>query len=633
MVISSSGVFAATSVINNKKYTHPAFYKVSLHKLFHGVDVSVWQGAINWKKSKAAGIDFAILRCGYTALNSFTLHQDSTFATNYKDAKKAGVSVGIYYYACATTSTEAKKEANYVISILKNNKVNNQLPVVMDYEIDSGRANTVYKKLVNKKGKAYARKRFTRNARVFMNTLKASGYSSMFYSYRMMVDPKVSANYRFNMSDINGSNQYRFWLAQYSTSNSYSGKMEIWQFSSTGRVSGMKGNIDRNFWYYPLSGTKTESGTKSIRQCKVTLGATQYKYDGTIKQPSVKVTDDGDTLKNGTDYSVSYMNNIKKGTATVLIHGKGDYSNETYGTFKIADKNIGTDTSTVVDEPEDTDTPSKVTGLKASYNISAGRMKLTWSKADNATRYLVAYRINGAEKLTKVKTGETSYTLTDLKPGSIVEILVRGQNVMESKTVSGKYSKRQYLYFATTDCKTKVLKGSKIKAYWDPAPNQMKKLGQVEYKVVFNCVDIAEKMYSTSNTYKKYSAKERYCYNVAAKPTVVYNGHTYSGRYGTVAHAYVIYGSIKTATPIAGGFKITYPKTTGIGDPRYRIVYSQDKDFKNAKSTTRPQGTTTCKVKNLVSGKTYYVKMQTYKKLHNITYFGVMSPVVKVTAK
>ena len=100
-----------------------------------------------------------------------------------------------------------------------------------------------------------------------MNTLRASGYETMFYSYRMMVDPKVSANYRFNMEDINGGNKFRFWLAQYSTSNSYAESMELWQFSSTGRVSGMKGNIDRNFWYYPLEGTKTEDGTTSIRKC------------------------------------------------------------------------------------------------------------------------------------------------------------------------------------------------------------------------------------------------------------------------------------------------------------------------------------------------------------------------------
>ena len=89
LMITSSSVFAASTVVNSKKYTHPAFFKTSLYRLFHGVDVSVWQGDINWKKSKADGIDFAIIRCGYTALNKFTLHQDSTFVKNYNEAKEA----------------------------------------------------------------------------------------------------------------------------------------------------------------------------------------------------------------------------------------------------------------------------------------------------------------------------------------------------------------------------------------------------------------------------------------------------------------------------------------------------------------------------------------------------------------
>ena len=84
IMIFSSSAFASTTKINNKKYTHPSFYKASLYRLFHGVDVSYWQHSIDWKKSKADGIDFAIMRCGYTALNKFALHQDSTFMTNYE---------------------------------------------------------------------------------------------------------------------------------------------------------------------------------------------------------------------------------------------------------------------------------------------------------------------------------------------------------------------------------------------------------------------------------------------------------------------------------------------------------------------------------------------------------------------
>jgi len=643
VAVSSTSVFAASSTINSRKYTHPAFYKASLYRLFHGVDVSVWQGAINWNKSKKAGIDFAILRCGYTALSKFTLHQDSTFVTNYKNANKAGVSVGIYYYACATTAAEAKKEANYVISILKNNGVNNQLPVVMDYEIDSGRANTVYKSLVSKKGKAYARKRFTSNAKTFMNTLKASGYDTMFYSYRVMVDPKISANYRFNMSEINGSSQYRFWLAQYSTSNSYSGKMELWQFSSTGRVSGMNGNIDRNFWYYPLSGVDTKSGTTNIRKCKITLGASEYKYDGTVKEPAVTVKNGSKKLKNNTDYTVSYMNNIKKGTATVLIHGKGNYSNETYATFKIDDENNGKDTTSKVSTNTGNNTnpaastptsstakPAKVTGIKTAMHVTDGKLDLSWKSATGATKYRIAYKVNGASKFSYASTKNLSYTIKGLKIGSIVELKIISQNVVNKKTQNGKASGTKYIYMRRQNNTAKVLANNKIQILW---PTISDSKGKVNYHIIQDCVDVSKKAYDTTALTKTIKGTNRYFYDVYVRPELVKDGHKYLGDYGIKTHPYLIYGKINSAKSLDGGFKVTYPETTGIGNPKYIIKYSTSKNMANAKSKIHTQKVTSCTVKNLEHGKTYYVTVQTYKIHKGVSYYGVVSAPATVVTK
>ncbi|MBR3147525.1 MAG: hypothetical protein IKF54_05215 [Eubacterium sp.] len=625
VLISSSSVFAATSVVNSKKYTHPAFYKTSLYRLFHGVDVSYWQGAINWTKSKAAGIDFAILRCGYTALNSFSLHQDSTFITNYKAAKKAGVSTGVYYYACATTSSEAKKEANYVISILQNNKIKNQLPVVMDYEIDSGRANTVYKSLVKKKGKAYARRRYTKNAVTFMNTLRASGYETMFYSYRMMVDPKVSANYRFNMEDINGGNKFRFWLAQYSTSNSYAESMELWQFSSTGRVSGMKGNIDRNFWYYPLSGVKTTSGTKSIRKCTVTLSDSAFKYDGEIKEPEVTVTSGDTKLKKNKDYAVSYMDNIKKGTATVLVHGKGDYSNETYSTFKIGDKNVSSNKTSTAE----TATPSKIGGLSTTLDVDGKTVTVKWAKDDSATLYRVGYKINDADKWTYIESKKRTLTIEKVKKNKIIEIKVRGENVTKKKTYKGSWSDHVYRYMRDEKPVCEVIPGNKIKVNW---AEHTDKKGEGKYKVTLDCVDISKKTYNTKKYQKTLKGKHRYCYDVYVTPSLVRDGHEYIGARGEKAHAYVIYGKISKISSIRGGFRVWYPETTGIGDPRYKISYSLSKDMSKAKHFTKPQKVTKCSINKLKSGKKYYVTVQTYKDLHGARYYGVASEPSAVTA-
>lgn len=627
VMISSSGVFASSSKVNNKKYTHPSFYKSSIYRLFHGVDVSYWQHDINWSKSKADGIDFAIMRCGYTALSKFTLHQDSTFLTNYTNATKAGVSVGIYYYACSTTSKEAKKEANYVISILKNNNINNQLPVVMDYEIDSGRANTVYKSLVKKKGKSYARKRFTNNAVTFMNTLRASGYEPMFYSYRVMIDPKFSSNYRFNMKDINGSSQYRFWLAQYSTEISYKGNMEIWQFTSTGRVDGMKGNIDRNFWYYPLEGTKTLDGTRSIRQCTVTLSSTQYKYDGKAKKPKVTVKFGTDKLENGTDYAVSYMKNIKKGTATVLVHGKGKYSNETYTTFKIGDQNDKTDKTTVLDTSALI--PAQVKDVKTSVNTEDNTLKATWSKAKNATEYQVCYKINDAEKWTRKTAKDTSYTISKLEPGSTVELKVRAKNKASEDTLNGKYSETQYDLIASTNNKCELEEDCKVTITWDPVTDAE----GYSYKVKIKRVGGKSKTYTTEKTKMTKKLTLDKTYTITVTPSYTSGKKTFPGKAGEASRVYIAYTEISSLKPVKAGFKLKWTKNDGKGDPRYKILVADNKDLKDYQFMTKKKSVTKVTIENLGRKKKYYVAVRPYIRKNGKVYYGKMSEVKRVKTK
>ena len=628
VMISSSVVFASTTKVNNKKYTHPSFYKSSLYRLFHGVDVSYWQHDINWNKSKADGIDFAIMRCGYTALSKFALHQDSTFIKNYKNATKAGVSVGIYYYACATTSTEAKKEANYVISILKNNDINNQLPVVMDYEINSGRTNSVYNSLVKKKGKSAARKRFTNNAVVFMKTLRAAGYEPMFYSYRMLIDKDFSKNYRFNMKDINGSSQYRFWLAQYSTSISYKGNMEIWQFTSTGRVKGMSGNIDRNFWYYPLDGTKTTDGTTSIRKCAVTLSSTEYKYDGDAKKPKVTVKYGTDKLENGTDYAVSYMNNINKGTATVLVHGKGKFSNETYTTFKIGDENVTTDKTTVTDSSALI--PKKVEGVKLSSDIDNRTLTVSWDKAKNATVYQVCYKINGAESWTRKSTKNTTYAITDLNKKDTVIVKVRGKNTTSEETINGKYSETLYKYFGSNKNTLELDDDCKVTISWKKPSVEA---DSYSYTVKIKRAGRSPKTYTTEKTKLTKKFKENCAYSISVTPTLTINGKKYPGSAGAITRVYVAYTNIKSIKPVTGGFKLKWSKLEGEGKPRYKIFVAENKDMEDYQYMTKSKKVTETTIKNLDSGKKYYITMKPYIKIDGKMFNGKETKVKSVTTE
>ena len=332
--------FAKTySKINSIKYFHPVQYRSDDYKVFKGVDVSYWQYGINWKKVKKAGVDYAFIRCGYTASNNFKQHKDSYFAGNMENAIKAGVNVGVYFWSEATTKAEAREEAAYVAKLLEPYKENITMPVIMDYEFASGFRSTIkYNQVVNKKGKAAARKRFTSNAIAFMDAIASYGYTPMFYSYRGLIDPSFNSNYKIDMSRINGKNQYKFWLAQYSTDNSYSGSFEFWQHTSSGKVSGISGRCDRNFWYYNPKTVKTLDGTVSLKDCAVSI--TNALYNGGIRMPSVKVTYDGKVLKKGKDFQTLYLRNIKMGKATVIVRGIGDYSNEVMKTFRITDKDI-----------------------------------------------------------------------------------------------------------------------------------------------------------------------------------------------------------------------------------------------------------------------------------------------------
>ena len=97
-----------------------------------GIDVSDYQGDIDWAAVKASGIDFAMIRAGYRGATRGKLNEDSKFADNYTGAKDAGVKVGIYFFSQATSVTEAEEEAGYVLQLLQNKSVD--YPVVFDWE-------------------------------------------------------------------------------------------------------------------------------------------------------------------------------------------------------------------------------------------------------------------------------------------------------------------------------------------------------------------------------------------------------------------------------------------------------------------------------------------------------------------
>ena len=391
--------FASNAVVDSGGYTHPS--KFSNCMVIDGIDVSYYQQTIDWGKVKRQGIDYAIIRIGYTNLDSpFRTNLDSFFEQNYENARANGVMVGVYYYSCATSLTEAQKEAQFVLDTLNGRELD--MPVAFDCEY-AGRLKTAYD---NAGTTTEKRTKLTSISLAFLNYItKNSDYEAMFYSYRNMMCPVLYASsYKLNMSLID--NKYKVWLAQYSSDNSYARPFEFWQYTSSGKVTGITGSVDCNFWYFDSSADATVSGTTNINSASVSLSRTSYEYTKFKKQPIITATYNGTTLKKGTDYDYYYIKNVLAGTGYAMLRGKGKYSGTKLVPFTITTTDIA-EGGTVADIADYTyDGTAKKPTVKVQY---------TGTTLTKGTDYTVSYSNNTNAGTATVKiTGKRNFhgTLT-----------------------------------------------------------------------------------------------------------------------------------------------------------------------------------------------------------------------------
>lgn len=227
-----------------------------------GIDVSRYQGTIDWAAVKKDGIDFALIRV--SGNSSYTL--DSQFAANMVGAHNAGIKVGVYIYSYATTPAQAVNEANYVLSQIKHYNVS--FPIAIDIE------DSVHKSKTPAELAAIA------NA--FCSTIEAAGYYPIVYGSKTWF-----SNY-IQTSAVN----YDLWVAQYNSFCTYS-KYDIWQASNTGSVQGINGNVDINYLYKDYSSIIVQNGWCQkngsyyyyLKSAPVTgfqtIGGTRYYFDAT----------------------------------------------------------------------------------------------------------------------------------------------------------------------------------------------------------------------------------------------------------------------------------------------------------------------------------------------------------------
>lgn len=214
-------------VIQGAKYTFDSDGALVKSPGAMGIDVSKWNGNIDWNAVKNSGVNFVIIRCGYRGSSEGTLIEDPKFRANIKGAQAAGLRVGVYFFTQAVNEVEAVEEASMVISLCKGYSLS--FPVYLDVEGSNGRGDRI------------SAEQRTANIKAFCGTIKNAGYQVGVYANKTWFTSKI------NTSQITG---YKIWLAQYASQVTYTGsRYDMWQYTSKGKVTGISGNVDMNICY------------------------------------------------------------------------------------------------------------------------------------------------------------------------------------------------------------------------------------------------------------------------------------------------------------------------------------------------------------------------------------------------
>ena len=188
-----------------------------------GIDISKWQGNVDFQKLKEANVEFVMIRLGYQTGFDKEIVLDKYYEQNIKLANKYGIKAGVYFYSYAKNTNDAKKQAEFVKKHIKNYKID--MPVAFDFED--------WKNIGLAKLSIYD---INKNAKKFLDEIKKDGYQVLNYG---------SKYYLENIWDID----YPTWLAHYTNKTNYSKDYKMWQLTENGLISGIQGFVDVNVLY------------------------------------------------------------------------------------------------------------------------------------------------------------------------------------------------------------------------------------------------------------------------------------------------------------------------------------------------------------------------------------------------
>ncbi len=223
----------AKSIIDNDKIsiddkTGYYSYEDDKYESVAGVDLSVYQGDVDFSKVKNAGFDYCMLRVGYRTYGGGVVTADANFETYVSDALKNDLDVGVYFFTSAISTAEAKEEAQFVLDAIK--PYNITYPVVVDVEeIVSGTS----------RQESLSVEELTEIVKTFCETIEDAGYDVMIYSNLKGFIANV------NLEELE---DYDKWFANYDTTPYYPYKFTMWQYSQSGSVDGIDGDVDLDIY-------------------------------------------------------------------------------------------------------------------------------------------------------------------------------------------------------------------------------------------------------------------------------------------------------------------------------------------------------------------------------------------------
>jgi GH25 family lysozyme M1 (1,4-beta-N-acetylmuramidase) len=194
------------------------------------VDVSVFQGEIDWEALAATGVDTVMIRAGLRGYGSGVIKEDEAFEANMEGALEAGLNVGVYFFSQAVNADEGAEEAQFVLDLVSGYGISGPVAIDTEYVNDS-EARTFDLDITSR----------TDGVIAFCDTVSAAGYVPMIYASR---------NWFVQNLDLTRLSGYRMWVAHYVDTPDFPYVYDGWQYTETATIAGVTGTIDLNVWFY-----------------------------------------------------------------------------------------------------------------------------------------------------------------------------------------------------------------------------------------------------------------------------------------------------------------------------------------------------------------------------------------------